>query len=78
MRLTYKITSLALLVSRAPQHSRKLPLTKLRSATKTVNVQFLKPDVALVHVDWTLRGDRDPDGTPRPPRGGVFTRQLKR
>ena len=32
-----------------------------------------KPDVALVHVDWGLKGDRDADGTPRPPRGGVFT-----
>ncbi len=42
-------------------------------STKTVNVQFLKPDVALVHIDWTLRGDKNPDGTPRPPRGGVFT-----
>ena len=28
---------------------------------------------ALMHVDWTLRGDKDPDGTARPPRGGVFT-----
>ena len=42
-------------------------------STKAVAVQFLKPDVALVHVDWTLKGDKDPDGTARPPRGGVFT-----
>jgi uncharacterized protein (TIGR02246 family) len=40
---------------------------------KNVAVQFIKPDVALVHVDWTLKGDKEPDGTPRPPRGGVFT-----
>lgn len=42
-------------------------------STRTVTVQFLKPDVALAHVDWTLRGDKDPDGTPRAPRGGLFT-----
>ena len=42
-------------------------------STKAIAVQFLKPDVALVHVDWGLKGDRDADGTPRPPRGGVFT-----
>lgn len=42
-------------------------------STKVVTVQFLKPDIALVHVDWALEGDKDPDGTPRPPRGGVFT-----
>ena len=41
--------------------------------TKEVTVQFLKPDVALVHVVWALRGDKDPDGTRREPREGVFT-----
>ncbi len=42
-------------------------------STNTMEVQFVKPDIALVHVDWALKGDKDPDGTPRPPRGGVFT-----
>lgn len=42
-------------------------------STKAVAVQFLQPDIALVHVDWTLQGDKESDGTPRPPRGGVFT-----
>lgn len=42
-------------------------------STKAVKVQFLEPDVALVHVDWAMQGDKDPDGTPRAPRGGVFT-----
>lgn len=41
--------------------------------TKEVTVQFLKQDVALVHVAWSLKGDKDPDGTPREPREGVFT-----
>jgi uncharacterized protein (TIGR02246 family) len=42
-------------------------------STKAVTVHLLKPDVALVHVDWALQGDKDPDGTPRSPRSGVFT-----
>jgi uncharacterized protein (TIGR02246 family) len=44
--------------------------------TTDVQVKFLKPDVALVHVSWGLRGDKDPDGTPRQPRRGIFTRVL--
>jgi uncharacterized protein (TIGR02246 family) len=42
-------------------------------STRAVNVQLLKPDVALAHIDWILKGDKDADGTPRPPRGGMFT-----
>lgn len=42
-------------------------------STKAVTIRLLEPDVALVHVDWALSGDKDPDGTPRSPRGGVFT-----
>jgi len=40
---------------------------------KIVEVAFLKPDVALAHVAWGIRGDRDEDGTPRQPREGLFT-----
>ncbi|WP_374318345.1 SgcJ/EcaC family oxidoreductase [Pseudoxanthomonas kaohsiungensis] len=42
-------------------------------ATREVTVQFLSPNISLVHVSWDLKGDKDPDGTPREPRGGVFT-----
>jgi uncharacterized protein (TIGR02246 family) len=42
-------------------------------ATKHVAVQFLKPDIALAHVDWSIVGDKDPDGSARKPRDGVFT-----
>ena len=42
-------------------------------ATKGVSIQYLKPDIALVHVEWSLRGDKDPGGTPRQPREGIFT-----
>jgi len=26
-----------------------------------------------VHVSWGLKGDKDPDGSPRQPREGIFT-----
>jgi uncharacterized protein (TIGR02246 family) len=38
-----------------------------------VTVRFLKPDVALAHIDWRIEGDRDPDGTSRAPRTGVMS-----
>ncbi len=38
--------------------------------TRRVHVAVLKPDLALLHIDWAIRGDRDPDGTPRQPREG--------
>jgi uncharacterized protein (TIGR02246 family) len=40
---------------------------------KSVEVQAIKPDVAIVFVDWGLRGDTNDDGTPREPRDGLFT-----
>ena len=45
-------------------------------ATSEVQVKFLKPDVAIVHVSWGMRGDKDPDGTPRQPRRGIFTQVI--
>jgi uncharacterized protein (TIGR02246 family) len=50
--------------------------TQFRDSTWTneqVSVQFLRPDIALVHIEWAIKGDRDPDDTPRPPRKGIFT-----
>ncbi|MFN2456547.1 MAG: SgcJ/EcaC family oxidoreductase, partial [Pyrinomonadaceae bacterium] len=44
--------------------------------TRDVEVKFLKPDVAVVHVSWSMKGDKDPDGTPRQPRTGIFTRVM--
>lgn len=41
-------------------------------------VQPLAPDWALVHQAWSIRGDLDPDGTPRAPRSGLFTWWLHR
>lgn len=38
-----------------------------------IQVDFLRADLALAHVEWRLEGDRDPDGAPRMPREGIFT-----
>jgi uncharacterized protein (TIGR02246 family) len=38
-----------------------------------VNVQLLRPDIGLVHLRWSIRGDFDPDGTARKPRSGMFS-----
>jgi uncharacterized protein (TIGR02246 family) len=38
-----------------------------------ISVQFLRPDVALAHIEWAIKGDRNVDDTPRPPRKGIFT-----
>ena len=38
-----------------------------------ISVQFLRPDVALAHIEWAIKGDRNADDTPRPPRHGIFT-----
>ena len=55
-------------------HTERLPQFKDSTwTTKKVTVQFIRPDVALVHVDWGIVGDTDPDGTARKPRDGVFS-----
>jgi uncharacterized protein (TIGR02246 family) len=41
--------------------------------TERVAVQFLSPDMALVHVDWQTRGDLDFNLKPWPPRTGIFS-----
>ncbi len=49
---------------------------KFKDSVLTVNqvdVALVKPDVAVVHVKWGMRGDRNNDGTAREPREGIFT-----
>ena len=36
-------------------------------------VRFLRPDMAVVHWSWKMSGDKNFDGTPRPPRFGMMT-----
>ena len=40
---------------------------------RDLDIRFLAPDVALIHQTWSMAGDKNPDGTPRPPRDGIFT-----
>ena len=41
--------------------------------TKNTEVRFIKSDVAVAIVEWGIKGDKDPDGTPRQPRQGIAT-----
>jgi uncharacterized protein (TIGR02246 family) len=41
--------------------------------TDSVTIKYVKPDLAIMHLKWGIKGDFDADGTPRPPRKGVFT-----
>jgi uncharacterized protein (TIGR02246 family) len=43
---------------------------------KDTQMRFLKSDVAVVHVRWSMRGDRDANGTPRETREGMFTQVM--
>jgi uncharacterized protein (TIGR02246 family) len=42
--------------------------------TERIETSFLTPGIALVHVYFSSSGERNPDGTPMPPRRGIFTR----
>ncbi len=35
--------------------------------------RFLRPDMSVVHWSWKIEGDKNFDGTPRPPRFGMMT-----
>jgi len=57
-------------------HARVYATPKFKDSKLTirrVEVAELRSDVAVVHVYWGMEGDRDNDGTARPPREGVFT-----
>ena len=47
----------------------------VRTVTGT-DIKFLTPDIAVAHVRWGMRGDKDRDGTPRQPRNGVMMQVL--
>lgn len=42
------------------------------------DIRFLSPEVALVHMTWSMKGDKNPDGTPRPEREGIFTQVFQK
>ena len=43
-----------------------------RTPLETV-VRFIRPDLALLHCSWRHQGDKDVDGSVRPPRTGMMT-----
>jgi uncharacterized protein (TIGR02246 family) len=62
------------------EHARLHEL-QFKNSTLTVErvtVRFLEPGVALAHIEWRLEGDRDSDGTSRPPRSGLASWVLVR
>ena len=49
---------------------------RFRESTNTpleIVVRFLRPDEAVVHWSWTIEGDKNLDGSPRPKRFGIMT-----
>jgi uncharacterized protein (TIGR02246 family) len=60
----------------AQEHARRHQTQVFKESvwtTRSVQIEWRQSDVALVHVEWAIRGDRDRDGTPRQPRQGIFT-----
>jgi uncharacterized protein (TIGR02246 family) len=47
----------------------------VRTVTDT-EIKFVTPDIAIAHVSWGMRGDKNPDGTARQPRNGVMIQVL--
>lgn len=50
--------------------------THMRETTWTTvgyEARMLHADVTIAHLEWIIRGERDADGTLRPPRPGIFT-----
>ena len=61
------------------EHHATIHVMQFKESVRTttdVQVKFLKPDVAIVHVSGELKGEKGLDGTPLPPRQGIFTRVV--
>ena len=44
--------------------------------TTQIEVNVLRDDIAIVHVSWLIKGEINPDGTPRQIRQGLSTRLM--
>ncbi len=58
------------------EHHRQLHSTQMRNSIwSNINYEarFIGEDFAIVHLEWSIEGDEDPDGTPRRQRHGIFT-----
>jgi hypothetical protein len=58
--------------------SRPPPFKHSTFAVKRTAIKFIRPDLAVTHVRWRIKGDFDPDGSLRKPRTGIITRVLQR
>lgn len=56
-------------------HTRLLSGRFSQSTTGAVDIRtrFIRLDLAAVHWSWWIKGDKNFDGTPRPPRSGLMT-----
>ena len=57
-------------------HHRQLHAMQMRNSTWSnldYEARFIGDDLAILHLEWMVQGDEDPDGTPRRTRCGVFT-----
>ena len=41
--------------------------------TDSVDIKYVKTDLAIMHIGWGISADFEDDGTPRQPRHGLFT-----
>jgi len=61
-------------------HHRLMHVTQMRESLWTnigATRRMLGGGHALQHLQWRIEGDFDPDGSPRPPRHGIFTWVLQ-
>jgi uncharacterized protein (TIGR02246 family) len=52
---------------------------QFKESVRTVSgaeIKFIAPEIAVAHVKWNMRGDKDSDGRPREPRNGVMMQVL--
>ena len=43
-----------------------------------LEVEFIRPDIAIAHGEWSITGVKERDGTLRPPQKGRFTWMLEK
>jgi uncharacterized protein (TIGR02246 family) len=58
------------------EHHRQLHSGQMRNSlwrNLSYEARFITEDLAIVHWEWTIEGDENPDRTPRRPRKGIFT-----
>jgi uncharacterized protein (TIGR02246 family) len=51
----------------------RLQMRETTWVTLGYEIRRLRADLALAHLEWTITGERDADGWPRPQRPGIFT-----